>query len=359
MSRAFGIDLSPRSTHSYAYQDNHDFVMVGVSDGMVVLDSAHLLESAQQAPVTIAYHYARNNVKPADQVQTYLAAIEGFEVDVNVLDFESEHNNHEEGRFALEAKFWIDEIKEATGKHTLFYSRKNLIEDWVLAFGVDFITRVEYELWYARYPWVTWNQDFADDVIAGNIDPGRPAGVSSWRFWQFSADGNQQGSNHGVTSTDVDLDVFNGTKEELLAWCAPRVDEPDTQAEKNRRAIAQLQSDIESHAQRIQATREDIIDLKSALRIANKNIEGILSTVGDNERGIAFLGEIYDKLEEDLTEVEDQQREINLEAQSFFEGYDAKGIEDKVASLWILHKDEVEEQSRNIWRKIKHNLGLD
>jgi hypothetical protein len=55
-------------------------------------------------------------------------------------------------------------------------------------------------------------------MVSGGWEPRLPAGCTNWRFWQYSADGNRQGSNHGVLSWDVDLDVFNGTVAELRAW---------------------------------------------------------------------------------------------------------------------------------------------
>jgi hypothetical protein len=39
-----------------------------------------------------------------------------------------------------------------------------------------------------------------------------------WKFYQYSADGNGKGPEYGVKSPSVDLDVFNGTVEELRDW---------------------------------------------------------------------------------------------------------------------------------------------
>ena len=45
--------------------------------------------------------------------------------------------------------------------------------------------------------------------------PTMPAPWSEWEFWQYSADGNNEGANYGTQSDDVDLDWYNGTAEKF------------------------------------------------------------------------------------------------------------------------------------------------
>lgn len=45
-----------------------------------------------------------------------------------------------------------------------------------------------------------------------------PRDWATWVFWQFSADGNFQGSTFGASSKHIDLDYFNGTLEQLMAY---------------------------------------------------------------------------------------------------------------------------------------------
>lgn len=46
----------------------------------------------------------------------------------------------------------------------------------------------------------------------------------NWHFWQYSADKNEKGSEYGLpprhdgSSVDIDLDVFNGTLDDLKKW---------------------------------------------------------------------------------------------------------------------------------------------
>jgi len=39
----------------------------------------------------------------------------------------------------------------------------------------------------------------------------------TWTFWQYSAGGNNQGANYGVSSDDIDLNRFNGDREAFKA----------------------------------------------------------------------------------------------------------------------------------------------
>ena len=336
MARAFGIDISPRSTHTYDYQPDHDFVMVGVSDGQAVLDTS-LLESAQQADIVLAYHYARSNVRPADQVETYLAAIEGHRVDVHVIDFEKTHNTHEDGDFALECKFMMDEIMYATGQRCILYSGMNVLQTWMLDQGVNFLDGDSYQLMYARYPWATWNQDFADEVIAGNVDPGLPDGIDSWKLWQFSADGNGQGSKHGVTSTDVDLDVFNGTLEEMKAWASVE-EEPSLTLERLDAEMKELRlrvRELENDEKFLKENQSQLLDKVGNL---TQRYEGLNTDLNDY---IAKLQNVRESLSKHLKRVEDERL--------FW----------KVSQLWSGHEDKVTRLRERIIRAIDHVLGRD
>ena len=64
--------------------------------------------------------------------------------------------------------------------------------------------------WVEDYPlWLGW---FPRKYVAG-MSPLMPHGWSAWTFWQYSGKGRISG-----VQGDVDLDLFNGTVEELLAF---------------------------------------------------------------------------------------------------------------------------------------------
>lgn len=250
MIRAQGIDISPRSTHRYMHKMDHDFVIVGVSDGRAVLDgSAQLLEDAQDAEFVLAYHYARSDVPPGKQIETYLSAIEGHRVDGNNVDFEKRNNIGSE-KFALNVKFMIDSFTAETNLRSLLYSRSGVIQEWMFHFGVDFIRRSEYFLWQAQWPFYGWNDALLNIRDPEYWQPRLPAGVTDWKLWQYSADYNGKGSVHGVDSTDVDLDVFNGTVEDMREWLYPETEEPAPEIpdkESYLKALDWVRRTVEGH----------------------------------------------------------------------------------------------------------------
>jgi hypothetical protein len=232
MERAFGIDISPRSHTGYTYQNKHDFVMVGVSDGNFMLtgDNVYsgigyerLLEEAQKAPVTIAYHYMRSSWSVDTQLDVFLAAIEGFDVDAYCLDFE-QTNNIKSKEFATKTKTMLYEMDSLAP--SILYSGRYLIQDWLFYYD-EYFPR-ENEIWIAQYPYYGWNEWYADMTTNLNKVPVLPAGCD-WRLWQYSADGNNKASENGlVGGKSVDLNVYNGTIQEMKEWAQVGVVEPPT-----------------------------------------------------------------------------------------------------------------------------------
>lgn len=89
-------------------------------------------------------------------------------------------------------------------------------------------------LWVARY----------NSYIS---DPGVPLDWDMWHLWQWSADGNGEGSKYGAESNSIDKNRFNGTTEQLVDWIGdappvippidPPTDEPCTQYAVNVNAL--------------------------------------------------------------------------------------------------------------------------
>ena len=65
-----------------------------------------------------------------------------------------------------------------------------------------------YPLWVAQYPGVMFNW----------TRPSLPNAWDNWTIWQFSADKNGRGSEFGVEAGSVDLNYYQGSYENLLAW---------------------------------------------------------------------------------------------------------------------------------------------
>lgn len=211
MQRAYGIDTSPRSALTYTHQPHQDFAAVIVSDGNSDIQGYEpLLKEAGKADVTIAIHYARSAVLADKQLDVFFQAIQGFKVDGCALDFEKS-NNTKSANFASAARYMLDEMLVMAP--SLLYSNRYTIQDWIYPFGM---WPRNYPLWIAQYPYNEVKCGPATQLatVPTNLDwqPVLPAGITDWKIWQYSADGNRRASANGITgNTDVDRDVFNGT----------------------------------------------------------------------------------------------------------------------------------------------------
>jgi GH25 family lysozyme M1 (1,4-beta-N-acetylmuramidase) len=230
MIRAFGIDLSHNQKY-YTYQEHQNFVIHKASEGMnpnkedsFGLDRHY--EECRKAKIFGAYHYFRSGTTYPykGQVEAYLMAIEGKEVDFHVVDFEKTGNTPSM-RFGNDCKAYIEHLKSIRDEPVLFYSNRAVIQEWMFQYGVHWV-RDYPDLWIAQYPYRGWNERMREvpDTKYGWY-PALPAETHMWRFWQYSADGNKRGPEEGVTDDwwrpipSVDLDVFNGTFNDLLDWC--------------------------------------------------------------------------------------------------------------------------------------------
>ena len=152
-----------------------------------------------------------------------------------MVDFEKT-NNSRSLRFARQTKEMIDEVRNVTGQKVIFYSNRYIVQEWLYFYGQYWLRDDPdtYPLWIAQYPYYGWNDSLETITDLNQWQPALPAGVSSWKFWQYSADGNKKGPENGIerqpgTQTDpsVDLDVYNGTADEMHAWLGVGDETPD------------------------------------------------------------------------------------------------------------------------------------
>lgn len=224
--RAQGIDFSK---HQWGYDPTvkkHEFAMVRASIGWLT-DIRFVLhaESISDLPVRMAYHYFRdlgiNDPKFwLRQADLYLENVMPYRFDAHVMDFERKHNKPSM-RFGDGTKSWIDYVATETGKKTMLYSNRASYQEYLLPFGQRWM--VNYPFMIAQYPYKGWH-DNLQGVYDGTWQPVLPAGHHDWRFWQFSADGNRKGTENGIIkkswerTPDVDLQVYNGTLDEMKEW---------------------------------------------------------------------------------------------------------------------------------------------
>jgi hypothetical protein len=175
-------------------------------------------------PIRGAYHYFRSEHSPINksitfpwkkQADFFLKCVKGKDFDFYALDFEvnkfpefgNEVDNIDDVDFSNNAKEWMDYVHEASeGKQLMIYTNINLY--------------TKYRGWMDKWPlWIAHpRKDLRRDA-----KPGLPQDAKKWRIWQYAwAD---KGEEYGVRSDKIDLNVYNGTKEDLRSWLKPDEEE--------------------------------------------------------------------------------------------------------------------------------------
>lgn len=207
MERAHGIDISKWqvSFDPTVNPDDIHFVVMRAGYGIFpdpIFDKLH--DSIQPIEVRGIYHYFRSEWDWKSQADFFLTLVENKGFHFYALDIET-GDNVRSRTFAQGAEQWLKYVAEKSGKPVILYTNPAVYNGWLKPYG-NWMT--QYPLWLAQY----WLQPDR------NKKPGLPTGVTDWKIWQYSADGNFKGKEYGVGSRHIDLDVFNGTVEELHQW---------------------------------------------------------------------------------------------------------------------------------------------
>ena len=209
MTRAHGIDISKWQVafDSSGNQDDIDFVIIRASYGMRTDEKYEtFLEAIEPIPIRGAYHYFQSAPAWKDQAEHFLSLVEGKDLHFFALDFETTGNEGTK-KFSSNGEKWMLHVADETGKKVLLYTNPNVYKTWLRPFG-DWMQN--WPLWIAQY--------FFEPNR--NRNPALPAGADDWRIWQYSADAppNEKGPDYGVESRNIDLNVYNGTVEQLREW---------------------------------------------------------------------------------------------------------------------------------------------
>lgn len=163
------------------------------------------------------YWYFRPNHDPVEQADYFCALINSKEYQLPpVCDIETT-GGLSAGRVADSLKKFLDRVFAKTTIKPIIYTRSSFFNYAVAP--RDYWS--SYDLWIARYvnqpePW-------------GNTgDPSyvQPRDWKSWRFWQYSADGNGEGAKYGAQSKSIDKNVFNGDIKAFAAYLGFQIPEP-------------------------------------------------------------------------------------------------------------------------------------
>lgn len=201
-----------------------DFVIQRVSYGGKHDEMLNLMYSeCLKIPIRGAYHYYSSGVKWQTQLETILSAIKGKEYQFFVIDYETAFNNLNATSFA-EMTELAKQLKLVVNKRVLLYFNPNTYKTYMRPFNADAIINKN-DIWIAQYPYKLFL-----NLTKG---PSLPLGVTKWNFWQYGAGdvpgvaGYDEGLAYGSWRHGIDLDLWNGTLEELYAWLEVTPTDPE------------------------------------------------------------------------------------------------------------------------------------
>lgn len=158
-----------------------------------------------------AYHFFRCNVdakKQADYFIDYVKTVKDNGELPPVLDLETNDGISKE-KIVPAVKIWLDRVEAAFGKKPIIYSGQYFLQDYLVQpGGGPPAWAKDYPLWLAQYP----NQ------YVDGMKPALPRGWFAWTIWQYSDKGVVNGIN-----ASVDMNVFNGTLEELYRFAGANI----------------------------------------------------------------------------------------------------------------------------------------
>ncbi len=151
-----------------------------------------------------AYHFGKPG-EPIKQADVFLDTVKPTPDDLIALDLES--TDGAKHMSLDEARVFIQRVKEKTGRYPFVYANNEVTKAISEQFVVDDVF-AKTRLWYARF-----KRKVADF----------PSGTwKTYSLWQFSSEQNCDPANRAAclytvpgTEYDMDVDVYNGTIEEL------------------------------------------------------------------------------------------------------------------------------------------------
>jgi lysozyme len=197
----FGIDVSEyqgridwRKVENIFDEHNIEFTFIRATAGQDKVDKyfeRNWEKASKQGFVLGAYHYYRPNENSKKQADNFINTVKLKEGDFPpILDIEKLSSTQSIESLKKGLKNWINMVEKHYGIKPVIYSGAAFYQKYLYP---DF---KEYPLWVANYNRVK-----------------KPTSAK-WLFWQYSA----RGRVNGVRGR-VDINVFDGTEEELKAMC--------------------------------------------------------------------------------------------------------------------------------------------
>lgn len=199
--KAFGFDVSEYQSKINWEQTYHideafelSFVFIRATAGKDKVDSRfeeNWNEAKARQLIRGAYHYYRPNENSMEQADNFIKNVRLQQGDLPpVLDIEKLPKTQSVARLKIGLRKWLTAVEKHYGVKPIIYSGESYYKDFLRE---EFS---EYPLWIANYNF--WRNDLESD----------------WQFWQFT----EKAKIEGIDGL-VDLNIFNGDKNELLQEC--------------------------------------------------------------------------------------------------------------------------------------------
>jgi len=233
MPLAVGLDISLYQPHidwtKLIAATGVSFVMVRAGDGNFVdpVFAQHWQEARQAGLLRGAYHFLRQSVDAHTQAQLFLQALAADPGELPpVLDIEDTRVTSP-AAYAAAAQQWLHEVEAGLPSHPILYTGAWWWNPNMLIAGRYPDWAPGYPLWVASYP-LRSSVPSQAQLEQGQFSPILPKSWSAWTYWQYSGD---VAFPDGITDANgnpchADLDVFNGTLDQLRAQAQAAVPAP-------------------------------------------------------------------------------------------------------------------------------------
>ncbi|MGV3541037.1 MAG: glycoside hydrolase family 25 protein [Rufibacter sp.] len=193
-----GLDISHHQPHvnwKEVKAQNIKFTFIKATEGITHQDrhfSKHWKQAKKHDVLRGAYHFFLPSRDAEEQARNFLNKVRLEAGDLPpVLDVEvTNHQSDEEIRAGVQ--LWLDAVEEKYDIKPIIYTNYAFYEKHLAGYFDD------YPLWVAHY----------------NPDKSHQLGNRDWAFWQHTSTGRLKGING-----NLDLNVFNGTMEDLYNMC--------------------------------------------------------------------------------------------------------------------------------------------
>ncbi|MCD4685189.1 MAG: hypothetical protein K8S97_04560 [Anaerolineae bacterium] len=289
MSRTPGIDVSRwqgEINWGAVAAQGYRFAVIRATVGNYYTDPRFYenWKGAQAAGLLVsAYHVTKPKQSAQSQIDRLFDVLAGRTSDLPlVLDVELA-----DGQTAATITGNVKECCELVARRA---GRKPVIYTGTWFWNPNLLRRAEwaeYDLWIANY---------------GASSPTLPQDWSEWVIWQHS----EKGSVSGVSSTYTDLNWFNGSYEDLLAYCKPGHDPADRPVEGSGEAPKRLRARVTSRTLRVRSgpgvNYDHIGDLQQGEVIDVLAVDGSevwVAFAPGRWAALKFQGQVYLEVEEE------------------------------------------------------------